>query len=56
MKKTTVIEMLELLGEEFNTEGFIEALLFRERVEKGLKDVEDGKVMNYATVKQNLHK
>jgi hypothetical protein len=44
MKKHTVIETLDSFGEEFDTEKLIEKLLFVEKVEKGLKDVEEGKV------------
>ncbi|MDN3584035.1 hypothetical protein [Mucilaginibacter flavus] len=54
MKKTTVIETLDSFEEEFDTEKLIERLLFVEKVEKGLKDVAEGKVMDYKTVKQKF--
>ncbi|HZY36898.1 MAG TPA: hypothetical protein VFE53_09635 [Mucilaginibacter sp.] len=52
MKKHTVIETLDLFEEEFDTELLIEKLLFIEKVEKGLKDAEGGKVDDYDNVKQ----
>jgi predicted transcriptional regulator len=54
MKKNTVIETLDSLGDEFDTEKLIEKLLFVEKVEKGLKDVEQGKVHDYNEVKKKF--
>jgi hypothetical protein len=54
MKKNTVIETLDSFGDEFDTEKLIEKLLFVEKVEKGLKDVEEGKVYDYKDVKQKF--
>jgi hypothetical protein len=54
MKKNTVIETLDSFGDEFDTEKLIEKLLFVEKVEKGLKDVEERKVHNYKEVKQKF--
>ncbi|HTK19795.1 MAG TPA: hypothetical protein VL442_09795 [Mucilaginibacter sp.] len=54
MKKHTVIETLDSFGEEFDTEKLIEKLLFVEKIEKGLKDVEEGKVHDYKEVKQKF--
>ncbi len=54
MKKITVIEMLESFEEEFTIEKFIEQLLFLEKIEKGLADVEEGKVINYVAAKQSF--
>jgi len=54
MKKNTVIETLDSFGDEFDTEKLIEKLLFVEKVEKGLKDVQDGKVYDYKDVKQKF--
>lgn len=54
MKKHTVIETLDSFGDEFDTEKLIEKLLFVEKVEKGLNDVEEGKVINYKEVKQRF--
>lgn len=54
MKKNTVIETLDSFEDEFDTERLIERLLFVEKVEKGLKDVEEGKVLDYENVKQKF--
>ncbi|HTE01384.1 MAG TPA: hypothetical protein VK668_18990 [Mucilaginibacter sp.] len=54
MKKHTVIETLDSFGDEFDAEKLIERLLFVEKVEKGIKDVEDGKVHDFKEVKQKF--
>jgi len=54
MKKNTVIEALDSFEDEFDTEKLIERLLFVEKVEKGLKDVEEGKVLDYKETKQKF--
>lgn len=45
MNKAKVIETLEQLPTEFSTEELIDRLLFIEKVEQGMKDVEEGKVV-----------
>jgi len=54
MKKHTVIETLDLLKDEFDTERLIEKLLFIEKVEKGLKDVEEERTMDYSKIKNRF--
>lgn len=54
MKKNTVIETLNSFEDEFDAEKLIERLLFVEKVEKGLKDVEEGKVIDFNDVKQRF--
>ena len=54
MKKSTVIETLDSFDDEFDAERLIEMLLFIEKVEKGLKDAEEGKTLNYSEVKQQF--
>ena len=54
MKKQLVIETLDSFEDEFETEKLIERLLFVEKVEKGLKDAEEGKVVSYEEVKQRF--
>jgi len=54
MKKSTVIETLDSFDDEFDAERLIEMLLFIEKVEKGLKDAEEGKILNYSEVKQQF--
>lgn len=54
MKKSKVIQTLEDLPEEFNTEELIEKLLFIEKVEKGLKDINEGKTIPMEEVKRRF--
>ncbi len=46
MNKNRVIETLESLPDEFETEALIEKLLFIEKVEKEMKDVSEGKTIS----------
>jgi hypothetical protein len=54
MKKHTVIETLDSFEDEFDAEKLIEKLLFIEKVEKGLTDVQEGRVHDYKEVKQKF--
>jgi len=54
MKEQIVIEALNLLDDNFDTEQLIEKLLFIEKVEKGLQDTREGKVVNVDKVKQQF--
>ncbi|RYU90439.1 hypothetical protein EWM62_07215 [Mucilaginibacter terrigena] len=54
MKKDTVIEALGSFENEFDAEKLIQKLLFIEEVEKGLKDVKEGRVHNYDDVKEKF--
>ena len=54
MKKTMVIETLSAFDDEFDAEALIERLLFIEKVEKGLKDIEEGRVLGINEVKQKF--
>ena len=54
MKKHTVIETLESFEDEFDAEKLIEKLLFVEKVEKGLKDAEEGRVLDFKEAKQKF--
>ena len=54
MKKHTVIETLDSFEDEFDAEKLTEKLLFIEQVEKGLKDIEEGHVLDYNNVKQKF--
>jgi len=54
MKKALVLETLTSFDDEFDAEKLIERLLFIEKVEKGLQDVKEGKVLNLNEVKQKF--
>jgi hypothetical protein len=56
MNKSKVLETLEKLPEEFSTEELIEKLLFIEKVEKGLKDVQEGKTIPLSEVREKMSK
>jgi hypothetical protein len=44
MKKSSAIEILNSFGDEVDIQQFIQKILFVANVERGLKDVQDGKV------------
>lgn len=54
MKRDTVIQTLDSLGDEFDAERLIEKLLFLEKVEQGLKQANEGKLIISAEVKQRF--
>ncbi|MEO1053491.1 MAG: hypothetical protein AAFX87_22845 [Bacteroidota bacterium] len=54
MNKAKVIETLDKLPEEFSTEELMDKLLFVEKVEKGLEDVEQGKVISLDEAKERI--
>ncbi|XOV94252.1 MAG: hypothetical protein ACFHWX_06010 [Bacteroidota bacterium] len=55
MNKNKVIETLEHLPNEFTTEELIDRLLFVEKLEKGLKDVEEGRTISFDTAKERFN-
>lgn len=54
MNKTTVLETLDQLPNEFSTEELIDRLLFVEKVEQGLEDVKEGKVITLDEAKERF--
>jgi len=54
MKKHTVIETLESFDDEFDAEKLIEKILFVDKIERGLKDAEQGKLIDFKQVKQTF--
>lgn len=56
MKKETVIAILDGFEDEFEVERFLKQILFADKIEKGLKDVEEGKVSDYKKVKNKFLK
>ena len=55
MDKTKVIETLEKLPNEFSTEELIDKLLFVEKVDQGMKDAEEGKVISLEEAKDRMN-
>lgn len=54
MNRSKVLETLDQLPDEFSTEELIDRLLFVEKVEQGLRDAEEGKVISLDTAKERF--
>ncbi len=54
MNKEKVIETLESLPSEFKTEELIDRLLFIEKVEQGMMDVQAGRTLTIEQAKERL--
>ncbi len=54
MNKSKVIETLEQLPNEFSTEELIDRLLFIEKVEQGIRDAEEEKVITLDAAKERF--
>lgn len=56
MRRERVIETIKDLPNEFDLETVIERLIFIDKVEKGIKQTEEGKTISHADVKQKVSK
>ena len=56
MKKSKVIETLDTLPEDFKAEELIERLIFIDKVEKGLQEVEEGRTISLEEAKERVRK
>lgn len=56
MKRERVIETIKDLPNEFDLETVIEQLIFIDKVEKGLKQTEEGKTISHEEVKKRVSK
>ena len=56
MRKSTVIESLSELPDEFSIEEIIERLIIIEKIDKGRQQVKDGKVNTEEEAKAKLGK
>jgi len=54
MRRERVIETIKYLPNEFNLETLIERLIFIDKVEKGIKQTEEGKTISHTDVKQKV--
>ena len=52
MKRDKAIETVKELPSEFDLEELMEKLVFVEKVEKGLKQLDEGKTVSHETVKE----
>lgn len=56
MKRDKVIEAVKELPQEFNLEELMERFVFVEKVEQGLKQLEEGKITDHNQVKELIKK
>ena len=56
MKREKAIEAVKELPLEFNLEELMEKLVFAEKVENGLKQLEEGKTVDHSQVKEMVKK
>jgi len=54
MKKEKALEAIQEMSEDFELEELIERLIFIEKVEKGLQQVAEGKVIPHEDVKKMI--
>jgi hypothetical protein len=54
MKRDIAIGILDSFGDDIDIQQFIQKILFVADVEKGLKDVQDGKVHDYEKMKLRI--
>ena len=52
MKREKILETVKEFPQEFDLDEFIERLIFVDKVEKGLKQVDEGKTISHETVKE----
>ena len=56
MKREKVIDAVKELPQEFGLEELMEKLIFVEKVEQGLKQLDEGKTVDHAQVKEMVKK
>ena len=56
MKREKVIAAIKELPQEFELEELMEKLIFVEKVELGLKQLDDGKTVGHAQIKEMVKK
>ena len=56
MKRDKVIETIKELPQEFELEALIERLIFIEKVEQGLKQIDEGKTISQEKVEEMVKK
>ena len=55
-EKETILEMIKDLPNEVSMEDIIEAIYVRQKIEKGLKDSEEGRLFTHQEAKERLAK
>ncbi|MEK6783246.1 MAG: hypothetical protein AABY93_16215 [Bacteroidota bacterium] len=56
MKREKVIDAVKELPQEFDLEELMEKLIFVEKVEQGLKQLDEGKTVDHEQVKEMVKK
>jgi hypothetical protein len=56
MKKNTLINTIPQLPDEFTIDELLEKLIVMDKIEKGEKEIEEGKVLNEDQAKYRLKK
>lgn len=56
MKKTSVISILNDLPKEFSLDELLERLLVIEKIDKGLREVKEGKTVSHSKAKKEIEK
>ena len=54
MRKTQILETLEGLPEEFTIDELVDKLIIIEKINKGLRDIEDGRSMSHEEAKKKV--
>ena len=52
MERDKVLDTIKELPEEFELEDLIEKLIFVEKIEQGLKELDEGKTVSHEEVKE----
>jgi predicted transcriptional regulator len=55
-EKDRIIKMIKTLPDDTTMEDIIEAIYVRQKIEKGLKDSEEGKLFTHEEAKERLAK
>jgi predicted transcriptional regulator len=55
-EKDNIIEMIKALPNDVSMEDIIEAIYVRQKIQKGLKDSDDGRLFTHEEAKERLEK
>ena len=47
LKKRKILEQIEMLPDEFSIDELVERLILLDKVERGIKDAEEGKIISH---------
>ena len=56
MKKDKALEAVKAMPNEFEVDALLEKLVLIEKVERGLKDIKEGKTFTHEQVKKKIKK